>query len=145
MMQMGKEYTIEEFIKEYNQETINYGTLHLKEVFQKDDGNLSILSSESVLSNYDDELKKYVVTLTLTDSEFNKFQYNPKFLSFELYNTTELWFMLLHANELYYSGQFDINPIKVYSSDIVNIIDRILNLEKQYIDLNREDVSAQLG
>lgn len=144
-MQMGKEYTIDEFTKEYNQETISYGTLHLKEIFEKDDGILNILSSESILNKYDDELKSSIITLTLNDSEFNKFQYNPKFLSFELYNTTELWFMLLHVNELYYSAQFNLNPVKVYTANIINIIDRILNLEQLVINLNREEINTKLN
>lgn len=144
-MQMGKEYTIDEFTKEYNQETISYGTLHLKEIFEKDDGILNILSSESILNKYDDELKSSIITLTLNDSEFNKYQYNPKFLSFELYNTTELWFMLLHVNELYYSAQFNLNPVKVYTANIINIIDRILNLEQLVINLNREEINTKLN
>ncbi len=144
-MQMGKEFTINEFIKEYNQETISYGTLHLKEIFEKEDGSLNVLSSESILNKYDEELKNAIVTLTLTDIEFSKFQYNPKFLSFELYETTELWFLILHANGLFYASQLNSNSIKVYNANITTIIDRILNLEKSIIDLNRGTITTRLS
>ncbi len=143
-MQMGKEYTIATFIKEYKEEPISFDTLHFKEVFKKNNNESLIVLSDSILLKYDNELREHMVTLRLSDTEFNKFQYNPKFLSYELYDTTELWFLLLHANELYYTGQFNINPIKVYTSNIVMIIDRILNLEQDFIDINKDEVRKAL-
>lgn len=141
---MGKEYTIEEFVREYNDEPITFKTLYFKEVNKMDSGNKLVFLSDSVLLKYNNDLRNYLVKLTMTDKECNKYFYNPKLLSYVLYGTTELWFLLLHANEIYSTSQFSINPLWVYNTSIMNAINTILNLEKTYIDENEESVTKDL-
>lgn len=140
-MLMGKEYTISDFIKEYKEESLNFDKLQFKELISQGTSKM-IMASDSILMKYNEELKTAIELITLSTSELQMFQYNPKYLSYHLYDTTELWFLLLHANEMYYTSQFDMNPVKVYNASIVGIIDRILTIEKPYIDMNRAEVKT---
>lgn len=143
-MAIIKDYLIDDFIKSYKEETMTFSSLHLKEANNKLNNNKIILLSESILDKYSDVLNTYLITKTLTDLEFNKYQCNPKLLSYDLYKTVELWFLLLQANQLTSASQFRINPIKIYSGEILRIIQSILNLEKSIIDANVEDVKKSL-
>ncbi len=144
-MSANKEYTITDYIKTYNEDSISFSTLHLKEVNTLSSSDKIVLLSDSILDKYDDVLKKYITTKTLTNEEYRKYQYNPKYLSYDLYGTTELWFLILHANQLYSITQFHINPIKIYTSDILKIIESILNLEKNIIDSNEDGITKALA
>ena len=144
-MAIIKENTIEDFTKAYKEERISFATLHYKEVGDKTDGSKIVLLSDSILDKYNKVLDEYLVTRVLTSSEFNKYQYNPKLLSYDLYKTTELWFLLLQANQLFSVTQFHINPIKVYSGGIMRVIESILNLDKRIIDANEDDVTKALA
>lgn len=143
-MQMGREYTIRDFIKEYKEETLSFDTLHFKEVFKKRNGDNVIILSDSILTKYNNELLPLIVPLHLNDSEYNKFQYNPKLLSYELYGTTELWQLLLHANEIFYIGQFSMNPIKVYTANVIDLINRIITIEEPIININKYEVDKKI-
>ena len=70
--------------------------------------------------------------------------YNPKRLSFDLYGTTELWALLLDINELVSVAQFNLQTLKVFSGSILDKLQRILNLEQEFIDQNAEDVADAL-
>ena len=145
MNSLNKEYTISDYTKAYKEESVTFASLHLKEVDIKINGEKIILLSDSILDKYTDVLNEYLVTKTLTDSEYNKYQYNPKLLSYALYGTVELWFLILYANQLCSVTQFHINPVKVYSSGVIKVIQSILNLEKPVIDANEEEVKKALN
>ena len=134
----GKEYTIKEYISEYDNLDVTFESLYFKEVYTKPNGNLLILFGESILLKYEEEIKSKIISLKLTDQEYRKYVYNPKMLSFELYNTTEFWSLLLHANSIFSITQFNMNPVKVYNKSIIKTIDTILNLERDIIDNNEQ-------
>ena len=53
--------------------------------------------------------------------------------------------MILEANELHSAIQFDYQTIYLYTTDIVNKMARILNLEQEFKDYNAEEVSEALN
>lgn len=138
---MSKEYTITEFASESKDLEISISTLHFKEAHTLKNGNIIVLSNDSILEKYRKEFATYEVTRKLTDEEFRKYQYNPQLLSFDLYETTELWFLLLDLNNLYSLTQFDINPVKVYNAGIISLINTIINLEQDNIDQNENEIT----
>jgi hypothetical protein len=139
-----KDYLIDDFIKSYKEESLSFPTLHLKEVNNKLDNSKIVLLSDSIMDKYTDILDDYVITKTLTDTEFNKYQCNPKLLSYDLYGTVELWFLLLNVNQITSSTQFRINPIKIYTREILRIVQSVLNLEKPITDVNEEEIKKAL-
>lgn len=136
-MRMGYEYTIKEFIDNYAIDDVTFNTVFLKDVFNTPNGKM-IVNGSSVLDRYRNELSQYKTKLKLTSEEYRKYQYNPKVLSYDIYGTTELWFLILHANELTSVSQFDMEQPYVYTGVIANVITSALNLEKDYIDYNEE-------
>ena len=90
------------------------------------------------------ELKEIKIKVTLDENEYSKYRFNPKLLSYDIYGTTELWFLILEANELHSISQFDIKTIYLFSTDIVEKMTRILNLEKAAKNYNEEEISSAL-
>lgn len=136
-MRMGYEYTIKEFIDNYAIDDVTFNTVFLKDVFNTPNGKM-IVNGSSVLDRYRNELSQYKTKLKLTSEEYRKYQYNPKVLSYDIYGTTEFWFLILHANELTSVSQFDMEQPYVYTGVIASVITSALNLEKDYIDYNEE-------
>lgn len=137
-----KEATLSEYISSYNQTDITFASLHLKEKDTADSGDAIILLSDNIITKYKGDLEDHVTLVTLTTTEFNKYQYNPKVLSYDLYGTTELWTLILDLNQLYSTAEFSINPIKLYDTSILNYIGAILNLEKPIIDSNIASIES---
>lgn len=139
----NRDYTIDQFIESYKREEVSYDTLFFKQVVERvRKGGYIIIQDCSILEKYDAVLKDSLATLTMTDSQCAQFFYNPKALSMEIYGTTELWFLFLHANELRSTVQFNLNPLKVYGEEIIEILGIILDLEKPYIDMNQDTIYA---
>src|SRR5574343_232748 len=136
-----KESTISEYSKAYSDTDITFNSLHYKEKNSVDDSTSLILLNDSILDKYRNDLAEKIVTKTLTNEEINKYQYNPKRLSFDLYGTTELWGLLLEINQLQSVTEFNINPVKVYDGSIISYINSIFSLEKPFIDQNEEEIS----
>jgi len=135
------EYTLQEFISERKDIDITSTKLHYKEANSLTDGSVMVLPIESILNKYHKEMEDFVTTKTLTTQEARLYSYNPQLLSFDLYGTTELWFLLLDVNNLYSISQFTLNPVKVYDIGIINLINSILNLEQDDIDRNEDEIT----
>lgn len=136
-----KESTISEYSKAYSDTDITFNSLHYKEKDSVDDSTSLILLNDSILDKYRTDLAEKIISKTFTNEEFNKYQYNPKRLSFDLYGTTELWGLLLEVNQLHSVTEFNINPVKVYDGSIISCINSIFSLEKPFIDQNEEEIS----
>lgn len=134
-----QEYTVKEFVTAYRDLAISFNTTHLKSINDVNDTRI-ILMSDNLLDKYRGDLKSYEIFLKLSKDEEKKFFYNPKFLSYELYGTTELWHAILDLNEIYSASQFSMNPLKVYDGGILTAITEILNLERDVIDNNNNDI-----
>jgi hypothetical protein len=134
-MRVGQEYTIKEFITNYGVDDFTYDTLFYKDVFNTSKGNI-LINGNSILDRYANELPNYKTRLTFDESDYRKYSYNPKILSYDIYGTTELWFLILHANELTSSSQFDMEKPYVYNGGVVSMIVSALDMEKTYIDYN---------
>lgn len=67
------------------------------------------------------ELSSIVQYYAMSESMF----YKPKMVSYDLYNTTELWLSLLRLNEMRNVTEFHIPVIKVYNpsaiKELINI------------------------
>jgi len=133
---------ISDFVQENNEKELDIQSVYYKElVHTKNDGVLKILS-ESILLKYQADLNEIVETVTLTPEEAKKYHYNPHLLSYDLYGTPDYWFLLLDLNGLSSFTEFDINPIKVYNSNLEMVIASILNQEKESINLNAEEIKV---
>ena len=133
---MAREYTLNEFISEAKELEVSASSLFYKEAHTLEDSSIFILSGDSILNKYYNEFKQYENTLKLSDQEQRRYECNPQLLSYDLYGTTELWFLLVDLNCLNSSVQFKLNPVKIYNAGVIRLIKKILNLEIDNIDRN---------
>lgn len=141
-MIMGNESSFKKYISNYECETLNKNKLQLKEIFMKNNKKI-IFSDHNIFDEYKKDLEPIIKTYTMTNDEKIKWAYNPKLLSYELYGTTEFWFLILIINELNSSTEFNINPIKIFDTSLPNILGRILNLELESISENNDYITKK--
>ena len=143
IMGMGSESTIQEYITQYKSEEIVSHAFFLKQVFSSN-GKKMLVNYNNLILKYMPELKSLKVKVTLTDEEYAKYRYNPKRLSYDIYGTTELWFMILELNELRSISEFNLRTIYLFDTSIVSKVIRILNLEIDSKNYNEEEIAADL-
>ena len=144
IMGMGADATILDYIASYESEEITSSAFFLKQVFTSKLNAKILVNFNNLTIKYMPELKDIKVKVTLSNEEYNRYKYNPKRLSYELYGTTELWFLILEANELHSINQFDSRTIYLFRTDIVEKMTRILNLEIESKNYNEEEISQAL-
>ena len=135
--------TLSEFIALGRNTKITYNNLSILDKITVGDGGIYI-PTKNIIYDYLDELKKLSQTVLLTDTDYIKYVYKPRLLSYDVYGTTELYFLILALNNIYDIRQFTIDTKKVQMltvSDYQTVINYIYNSEKSYIDSNR----ASLG
>lgn len=108
-------------------------------IFEKSiDGN-SVLLSYNVLNDYIDEIMEMTVTVTLTDEEYIKYQYNPKGLAYMLYGSTEYYYIILFVNSMASVKEFNKRKIKLLRpNDLSQILSSIYSSEESFISKARE-------
>lgn len=143
------QYTIQDYIDTYRDLVISYDTLHLFEAakFTPDasGADVGVIISDVVTSKYKKDLDEIVTTKKLTNEEQKKYKYNPWLLSYDLYNTTEYWFLLLELNHLYSAIEFTLDTVKVYGASLPRLIDAIMAKEKPFINSNESQVNEELN
>ena len=92
---------------------------------------------ENVLDDYIDEILSVARIITMTDKELSKYKYRPKILSYDLYGTTELDFLILRLNGMTSPKEFTKSKVKLLSPDDLGIINKIYRAEQVYIKDNR--------
>lgn len=158
-MLSAKEYTIEEYIAEYKDTIVTLDTLFFKAVHNYDDSDSYVMNEDCILDNYRNDLFGDVVRnitgeerdlyegyklLSLNTKEFGMYKFNPKKLCYDLYGTTELWFLLLRLNEMHSVTEFNINPVKVFSITVLDKINDVLNREEDRININQDEVNKAI-
>lgn len=139
-----KESSIADYIEDYNDLEISEDKLHLKEASSLEDDSIITLLTDSILLKYKNDLNEIVETKSLTLQEQTKYFYNPWVLSYDLYGTTEFWFLLLDLNDMHSATEFTQETIKVYDGSLVNTINAILALEEEFINQNEEELESSL-
>ena len=128
--------TIEEQIRLGKNLRITDSNFNIKDVLNTGTEKL-IVNYDSILSKYYYELKKYVSELTMTDTEFEVYQYNPRRLSLDLYGTTELHVLLLRVNAMGSVTDFNKKNIKIFSTNIITFLNEVLTKEKKTLSTNK--------
>ena len=138
-------YTLSNFIREYGVEELRVDAFHLKEVFFQDGMNHKIVvNGDNIADKYAVELEENKKTVEFTTKEYYKYRFNPKVLSYDLYGTTELWFFILMANEIYTISEFDFKKLKLYDASIISKLNRMLELDKEFLEINSMEVMKEI-
>ena len=138
-------YTLSNFIREYGVEELRVDAFHLQEVFFQDGMNHKIVvNGDNIADKYAIELEENKKTVEFTTKEYYKYRFNPKVLSYDLYGTTELWFFILMANEIYTISEFDFKKLKLFDASIISKLNRMLELDKEFLEINSMEVMKEI-
>ena len=145
VMGMNNSSTLQDYIRRYQAEEVTYDAFYLDQILKDEkSGRKMRVNFNSLVTKYMPELKKIILKVTLSGEDYAKYKYNPKLMSFDLYGTTELWFLLLDINELHSTSEFNLRTLYVFQSNIVDVLSRILDLESPVINYNEEVISSDL-
>ncbi len=133
------EANIGDYIDASRSDQVRIDSFFLQE-FLSLDKKAIVMNGDCILDKYQKSLDQFKISREFTKEEFVLYQYNPKALSYELYGTTELWFLILRANNMYSPIEFTKNPCSVYTGDIINTLNEIINIESDVINMNSDEV-----
>lgn len=97
------------------------------------------LTSDNLVNDYLDIFKERGIKIQLSEDEKRKYYYNPDLLSYDLYGTTELDFIIMIMNGVISSNEFTIPTLLLIpKSELVDLLSRIYNSEQNYLIINRQ-------
>lgn len=126
-------YTIEEFVEIGDAVTLSYNNLSYLETLSSGTIDAPIFN---VIDDYLPELKNLSVTVNFSDAEYAKYIYKPKLLAQDIYNNTELYFIILAINGICDVKDFDKKKFKLIKpTDLNEVITYIYNANMELINL----------
>lgn len=130
--------TIQDFIDCYNSKNISYESTSLFQNFEH-----GTMISYNIFNDYIEELNELCVTVSLSDEEYNRYVYRPKILAYDIYGSTELFFIILMMNNICNVKDFDFKKVKLLKvSDLEKFISAVYNSEKYTLELNRSKIEG---
>ena len=132
--------TLESFINYKNLDNnVYYKDLS---IFEKSIDGKSVLLSYNILNDYRKEIFDFIIPITLTDEEFQKYQYQPKKLAYDLYGSTEYYYMILFINSMTNVKEFNRRKINLMrAKDMSIILSAIYSSESEYIERTQQLIS----
>lgn len=132
--------TLESFINYKNLDSnIYYKDLS---IFEKSIDGKSVLLSYNILNDYRKEIFDFIIPITLTDEEFQKYQYQPKKLAYDLYGSTEYYYMILFINSMTNIKEFNRRRINLMrAKDMSSVLSAIYSSESEYIERTQQLIS----
>ena len=135
----AKTHTIEDFIDMKPNDNFTYATmaLYMQSIVDK----TTIYSSDNVLYTYLEDIKSFSIDYTFTEEEYQKYKYRPKLLAYDIYGSTELYFVILAINDTCNIKDFKKRKIRLlYKSDLSDLLNRIMETETNRLSLNRKAI-----
>ena len=139
-------WTLSDFISEYSIEDLRIDAFYLQQVFW-DKNKMThkvVVNENSIADKYANELEENKHIVELTTKEYYKYRYNPKLLSYDIYGTTELWFFILMANELYSISEFDLRKVVLFDTAIITKLNRMLEMDAEFLEINSMEVKQEI-
>lgn len=125
--------TITNVIEAYEYESMTEGTIAFKEKINDE----IIIKFHNLLSKYHDLMRKYIVEVELTETEYDRYKCLPNRLSYDLYGTPELAYSILYINNMVSMTEFTKKKIKVFATNINDVLKELMVLSKEDLDRNR--------
>lgn len=101
----------------------------------------------NVIDDYLPELKQQALTITFNSTDKDKYIYNPKLLSYKIYNTTILYYIILRLNNLCNVHEFTIPnnkllllPVRVMKDSLAKIFNSNSQMIKRFNSKHSNDI-----
>lgn len=123
---------ISDLVKIGEKDEMAYRVFHDNlEITNSEDQQKIVIPLNQLVSRYRHFLTPYLIKVELSDYEYNLYRYQPKRLSYALYNTTEFWSFLLMINSCISKLDFDKKIMIVLNpTNIRRFLNELLILEK---------------
>lgn len=128
--------TIQDFINSAPSNSITYESTSFLEKF-----TTLTMVSYNIFNDYLDEMLDLSVSVALSDQEYNRYVYRPKLLAYDVYGSTEVYFIIMMLNNICNVKEFDFKKVKMLRvEDMEKVISAVYNSEKYRLDINRTKV-----
>lgn len=134
-------YTLDQFIALRDADKITYVRYSILE--RSIDHKEMVYSINNVVYNYMDIINKLKKTVIVTQDQKIKYQYKPKLLSYDVYGSTESYFMILACNGMCNLKEFSLDELKFYAltpGDLASLMSSIYSAESRYLTMNRSNL-----
>lgn len=135
-------YTLSDFVAMKNQDELTYPNFA---IFDYKFGEKFV--EESIVDYYIKELKSSCIKIdSLTVEEIAKYKYAPELLSYDIYGTTSLDFIILLCNGIIDPKEFDFKRSYLLlpkASALSSLLSAIYNSESQWISINRSKIKKE--
>lgn len=120
--------------------------IQLQQLVKLDNRNVLLLNVFTILSKYRYHLKNFIRTYKMNDIDATKYRYKPFMLSYNLYGTIELGYMLLSINHMTSAAEFvDLDQgVKLFTSDIIDFLNEMIIKEKTILTDNRTAIRKEI-
>ena len=124
-------HTISELIENGNNSTLTYDKFC---IYEKLNDELYV-PFKNILNDYLDDLKGLSLVVELSNSEYNKYLYKPRLLAYDIYGSTDLYYVILAINNIFNEKQFNLRKLRMLKKDVlVEALSQIYNSEKGFIE-----------
>ena len=128
--------TIQDFINSAPSNSITYESTSFLDKF-----TTLTMVSYNIFNDYLDEMLDLSVSVALSDQEYNRYVYRPKLLAYDVYGSTEVYFIIIMLNNICNVKEFDFKKVKMLRvEDMEKVISAVYNSEKYRLDINRTKV-----
>lgn len=135
-------YTLSQFIALKDMDSMTYSKYA---VFEQSLTEPSMVYAiDNVIYTYMDELKDLRKLVRISENERIKYAYKPKLLAYDIYGSTETYFVILAVNGMCNLKEFDLSNYLFYAltpQDMVTTMNSIYNAERDYLSKNRKNLS----
>lgn len=136
-------YTIDQMIALKNSDSITYKNFSILQKSLQDDS--LVYSIDNVIYDYMDEINQYKRLVGFSDMEVVKYKYKPKLFSYDVYGSTECYFVIMALNGICNVKEFDLIDHTIWAlnpNDMYTIMNLISRAEKTRIALNRDNINS---
>ena len=133
-----KTSSVEEFIEMGSADDITYYNFSILEKYTSEDGISIEYAMSNIIYDYMTEIMDKVVELELSDDDYTKYRYKPKLLAYDVYKTTEVYFVIMAINGICSIKDFTKKKLKMlYTQDLIDLLNQIYSAEQNRIKYNR--------
>ena len=136
-------YTMTDYHNQITNENITMKSMQYQEMIGESDRKI-IINDKSIFRLYRAEMREHTQFVTFTNAEKAKYYYKPWLFCDDKYGLSDLWFELLDLNQIRSFSEFNLETIRVFDSSIISRIKSVLNLEKDIIDINQNDLNEKI-
>lgn len=125
--------TLEDFIEMKSIDEMTYYNFSILEVI-----NGVEHLNHNLIEDYLEELKSACITVDLTLDQYKKYKYFPDLLSYDVYGSVQLDFIIMLLNDCIDPKEFDKKTVILpYASVLASFLNTVYSKEQLYIEENR--------